>query len=106
MLAGSLITGRRPRTIYDHEELRFAPFGGSIERGQAEVVDLETQLTLVGKRHSFYNSATSAYLRLEVRGRAFQGVDHATGAAFSGTVEHRRVELWDDGAGDSFRYSL
>lgn len=106
VLAGSLITGRRPRTIYDHDELRFAPFGGTVERDRAELVDLESQATIVGKRHSFFNSATGSYLRLEVHGRHFRGVDHASGDEFSGTVEHRRVELYDAGAGETFRYSL
>jgi hypothetical protein len=106
VLAGSLITGRRPRTIYDHEELQFAPFGGTVDRGRAEVVDLETRATLVGKRHSYFNSATGAYLRLEVEGRSFRGVDHASGHEFSGTVAARRVEVFDAGVGVTFRYSL
>ncbi|HSP72681.1 MAG TPA: hypothetical protein VLN26_09950 [Gaiellaceae bacterium] len=106
VLAGSLITGRRPRTIYDHDELHFAPFGGTVDGGRAEVVDLETSATLVGKRHSFFNSATGAYLRLEVDGRRFRGVDHASGHAFSGTVEARRLEVYDAGTGGTFRYSL
>lgn len=106
MLAGSLITGRRPRTIYDHEQLYFAPFSGTVERGRAEVVDLETSATLVGKRHSFFNSATGSYLRLEVEGGRFRGVDHATGHEFSGTVEARRVEVYDAGVDTTFRYSL
>ncbi|HET8605658.1 MAG TPA: hypothetical protein VFL66_01375 [Gaiellaceae bacterium] len=106
VLAGSLITGRRPRTIYDHEELYFAPFNGTVERGRAALVDLDTEATIVGKRHSFYHSGTGAYLRLEVHGHRFRGVDHASGDEFSGTVEARRVEIYDAGAGETFRYSL
>ena len=105
LIAGALVTGRRPASIYDYSRGSYTNFSGTVGERVA-VYDYDACCHVGGTLPSIYHYGLGAHLSLNVSGDGFKGFDYGTSSHFTGTIRGRVVSLFDYSVGAYFNFSV
>ena len=98
MIAGALVSGRRPASIYDYSCGSYTSFSGTVGK-TVSVYDYDARCHIGGALPSLYHYGLRAHLSLNVAGEKFTGYDYGTSSHFTGTVRGRLISFYDYGSG-------
>jgi hypothetical protein len=108
-IAGSFITGKPLRSVYDHGQGKHINFSGSIQKGTVNVYDHDAGCHISGNvdqsKLALFHHGNTKHLNIDINGSQFNGYDYDTGH-FQGTVNGASVTIFDHGEGAHFSYSL
>ena len=92
--------------VYDHDAGKRFSFGGKVSSTAVDVYDYERRCPIGGSLDSLYHYGNRKPFRLAIRGSEFSGYDDDTGKAYSGSVDHGLVNIYDSEVKKDFDYSV
>ena len=102
-----LVESKDSDSVYDHDARKRFSFGGKVSSTTVDVYDYERRCPVGGlSLDSLYHYGNRKRLRLAIRGSEFSGYDDDTGKAYSGSVDHGRVNIYDSEVKRAFDYSV
>jgi hypothetical protein len=110
LIAGAIITGTSPSSVYDDSESKRFPFSCYASNTMVDVFDftVNCQITgsLRGGKLSLYHYAEASYITLEIKGTDFEGFDSDKKSYYIGSVQGKKISIYDYDQGRKFNYSL
>ncbi|HJV96950.1 MAG TPA: hypothetical protein VJ608_12970 [Albitalea sp.] len=105
-IAGRIASGVAQSYVYDHAAAKRVNVGGTINGPRVGLYDYERGCNVHGLLPHLNDDGTGARVVLEIAGNRFNGHDHASGHAFSGSVDGASISVIDHAVGQQFAYSL
>ena len=109
-IAGRLVFGRSPLTVYDYGRDKMILLTGEVSAGKVDLFDHDQRCQVSGTgsngNFSLYHLGGRNYIQLEIRGSRFTGFDHFTRTYYYGGAYQGKISLYDFGAGARFEYRI
>jgi hypothetical protein len=109
-VAGSIVVGRTPTSIYDFSQSGFRLISGTVAADEVTIYDFTDGCHLTGKGSnsglSLYHFGQGAHITLDMKGHKFSGYDFGSSCHFNGSVSDKTISIYDFGEGAYFNYTI
>lgn len=111
LIAGCVITGERPSSIYDYSQSKHFQFSGETSPTTVNVYDYNEKCHIGGSGDSrgqlnLYHYGNSKHISLKIDGDNFEGYDYDTQKHFNGSVNGNAISLYDYEKSQYFNFSV
>ena len=109
-IAGCLITGFFPASIYDLTNKRIYHMRGEADKRYILIYAKEKGCYITGclngRRYQLYNHGDNYYIYMKIDDNKFEGYDFSSNYEFKGEVTNNLISLYDSEEKRNFEYKL